>query len=266
MRIGYTIGMGIGPEIFPIALAKARVPKDTQFILCDNLLAAIELAQAGDIDALVTGPVRKSVLQNIEGKSYAGQTELLHAYLAVDSKPPLMCFAGGPFILGLATVHVPVLQVSQVLTRESLTQKLERLIQGTAWILKKPEREVHVTVLGLNPHAGEEGLIGNEEQLVISPVVKEFQKAGFQVTGPVAADGFFAYNYQWPDAVMAMMHDQGLAPYKLLTKGVAVNLSFGLKILRTSPAHGTADDLVGTGLASPDSLIKAIELTISSYF
>lgn len=257
--IGYTLGSGVGPELFPIALAKARVSKDVKFLKCDSLMQAIELAQAGKIQALVTGPVHKNILQNINGKSYPGQTELLHDYLEVDSRPPLMVFVGGPFIIGLATVHVPIKLVSQMLTRKSLTLKLERLITGAAQMLKKPEQEIHVTVLGLNPHAGEDGLLGDEEQLVIAPVVKEFQQKGYQVTGPVAADGFFGYLHP-TDAVMAMMHDQGLAPYKLLAQGRAANLTLGLKIPRASPAHGTADSLVGTGKASPDSLVCAIEM------
>lgn len=261
-RIGYTLGTGIGPELFPIALAKARVPKETQFVLCENLLEAIGLAQEGKIQALVTGPVHKSILQNIRGKSYPGQTELLHEYLAIDSKPPLMAFVGGPFVLGLATVHVPIQEVSKNITQENLSQKLERLITGTAQLLQKPESEVCVRVLGLNPHAGEDGLLGDEENFVIRPVIHTFQQKGFKISGPVPADGFWGYGYKSPqiDAVMAMMHDQGLGPYKLLTQGRAANITFGLKIPRSSPAHGTADDLVGTGRASAESLIQAIEL------
>lgn len=257
--IGYTLGSGIGPELFPIALKRARVPADTRFIECENLMHAIQRAKAGEIQALVTGPVHKSILQNIDGKSYPGQTELLHAYLAADSKAPLMVFVGGPFILGLATVHLPIKQVSQAITHESLTQKLERLISGSAQMLNKPEKEVRVAVLGLNPHAGEGGLLGDEEILVISPVIEAFQQRGFQVTGPFGADGFFGYYQENYDAVMAMMHDQGLGPYKLLAHGKAANTTLGLKIPRASPAHGTADGLVGTGLASPESLIAAIE-------
>lgn len=257
--IGYTLGLGIGPELFPIALKKARVPVGTRFIECENLMHAIKLAQAGEIQALVTGPVHKSILQNIDGKSYPGQTELLHSYLSVDDKPPLMVFVGGPFILGLATVHVPVKQVSQVITRELLTQKLERLISGSAQMLNKPEKEVRIAVLGLNPHAGEEGLLGDEEILVISPVIQAFQQKGYLVQGPFAADGFFGYYRGDFDCVMAMMHDQGLGPYKLLAHGKAANMTLGLRIPRASPAHGTADGLVGTGLASPESLIAAIE-------
>ncbi|MEI6804933.1 MAG: 4-hydroxythreonine-4-phosphate dehydrogenase PdxA [Myxococcaceae bacterium] len=257
--VGYTLGSGIGPELFKIAFAKARIPKNIKFVLCESLSQAIQLAEAGDIQALVTGPVHKSILQNINGKSYPGQTELLHNYLGIDSKPPLMIFVGGPFVLGLATVHVPIKLVSQALTRENLSQKLERLITGTAQLLKKPEHEVRVIVLGLNPHAGENGLLGDEEKLVIEPVIRDYKNRGFQITGPVPADGFWGYLPGNIDAVMAMMHDQGLGPYKLLTQGRAANMTLGLKIPRTSPAHGTADSLVGTGKASPESLIQAIE-------
>jgi 4-hydroxythreonine-4-phosphate dehydrogenase len=262
MTVGYTLGSGIGPEIFPVALKKARVPVGTRFRECENLLQAIKLARAGEIQALVTGPVHKSILQNIDGKSYPGQTELLHTYLAADSKPPLMVFVGGPFILGLATVHLPIKQVCGAITSENLTLKLERLITSSAQRLNKPEKEVRVAVLGLNPHAGEGGLLGDEEILVISPVIKVFQQKGYQVEGPLAADGFFGFYRRDFDCVMAMMHDQGLAPYKLLAQGKAANMTLGLTIPRASPAHGTADDLVGTGLASPESLIVAIESVV----
>lgn len=257
--IGYTLGSGVGPELFLIALRKIQIPQDTRLVQCDSLIDAINRAQRGEIQGLVTGPVHKSILQNLDGKSYPGQTELLHAHLAADSKPPLMVFVGGPFVMGLATVHIAVREVSQALTQESLSAKLERLLMGTAQILSKPVLDVKVAVLGLNPHAGEGGLLGDEEIRVITPVVKDFQKQGYQVSGPISADGFWAYYQGGYDAVMAMMHDQGLGPYKLLAKGRAANLTFGLKIPRSSPAHGTADDLVGTGRASPESLITAFE-------
>ncbi len=266
MKIGITPGMGIGPELLERALLSLRASIDDEAIHIFNspdpheaLMQAIYAAQRGEIDALVTGPVSKDIL-----RGYPGQTELLHEHLKIDSKPPLMVFIGGPFILGLATVHVPIRQVSEFLTRESLTQKLERLITGTAKHLGIPEKDTRVTVLGLNPHAGENGLLGDEESRVIEPVIRDFQTRGYQVTGPAAADGFWGYLPQdnLPHAVMAMMHDQGLGPYKLLCQGKAANLTWGLKIPRASPAHGTADHLVGTGLAKPDSFMLAIETVI----
>ncbi len=280
MRIGITPGMGIGPELLERALSSLRGGEAEAAIHIFNspdpyeaLMQAIYAAQRGEIGALVTGPVSKDIL-----RGYPGQTELLHENLKIDSKPPLMVFIGGPFILGLATVHVSIRQVSEFLTRETLTLKLERLIAGTAVHLGLPEKDTRVTVLGLNPHAGENGLLGDEESRVIEPVIRDFQARGYQVTGPVSADGFWGYlplpfweragvrgpEQAGPHAVMAMMHDQGLGPYKLLCQGKAANLTWGLKIPRASPAHGTADHLVGTGLAKPDSFVLAIQTAMQA--
>ena len=268
MKIGITPGMGIGPELLPKAIQKAQFPSHAELIIFkgsaqEALLESIEWARAKKIDALVTGPIQKSILQDIHGCSFQGQTELLHKYLAADSKPPLMCFAGATFIMGLATVHIPVSQVSESLNQDILTQKLERLINGSVKTQQKPAKDIRIAVLSLNPHAGEGGLLGTEEEQIIKPVVHQFKHLGYQVEGPFGADGFFGFGaYKSYDAVLAMMHDQGLPPYKLLCQGKAANITFGLKIPRTSPAHGTADNLVGTGQANPDSFALAIELAV----
>lgn len=231
------------------------------------LLKAIELVQDKQANAIVTGPIRKASLSNINGQSFPGQTELLHHYLPLDNKPPLMCFAGYDFILGLASVHVPLKNVALQLSAKHLEQCISRLNKAAANYFSLPLREIKLTVLGLNPHAGENGLIGEEEVQIISPTISKLQKQGTNITGPLAADGFFAHIYslsskQKPHAVLAMYHDQGLIPYKLLGKGNVTNFTSGLTVPRTSPAHGTADDIAGKYIATPDSLIAAIELAL----
>lgn len=231
----------------------------------DALLMAIDLAKQNRVQGIVTGPVRKAALQNIDGKSYGGQTELFHAYLAQDSRPPLMVFAGYRFALGLATIHVAIKDVSALITADLIRDQVERLHEAVTRLFGLEPAKVRLAVLGLNPHAGEQGLIGNEEVNILSPELDRLRQKGLHIQGPLPADGFFGSLYrqspeQLPHAVLAMMHDQGLSPYKLLCQGKVANLTFGLTLPRTSPAHGTADDIAGRYVASPDSLIEAIEL------
>ncbi|MBH1989338.1 MAG: 4-hydroxythreonine-4-phosphate dehydrogenase PdxA [Myxococcaceae bacterium] len=260
--IGYTEGEGVGPELFARVFRELDIPSSVSFKRCSNLMEAVNRAQRGEIQGLVTGPVHKASLQKLDGQSYAGQTEFLHAYLGVDEEPPLMVFIGGPFVLGLATVHLPISKVSDALTKPLLRAKLHRLLKGSSEYFKKPPQEVRVAILGLNPHAGESGLLGTEEIEVIEPVVAEFQNSGYRVRGPLSADGFWLHHQGQYDAVFSMYHDQGLGPYKLLAAGKAANVTWGLRIPRTSPAHGTADELVGTGLADSGSLETAIRLIV----
>jgi 4-hydroxythreonine-4-phosphate dehydrogenase len=250
----------------PALLAHAGQPDENALAAQrDALLMAIEQAKLHRIDAVVTGPVRKAALANIDGQSFAGQTELFHHHLAADGHPPLMCFAGYRFILGLATIHVAIKDVSPLIDESKVTQQILRLQAACAQLLAIDPSGVRIAVLGLNPHAGEGGLIGDEEIKVITPVMETLRRRGLNLEGPLPADGFFGNLYrmtpdQMPHAVLAMMHDQGLAPYKLLCQGKVANATFGLTIARTSPAHGTGDDIAGRYVASPDSLVEAIEL------
>jgi 4-hydroxythreonine-4-phosphate dehydrogenase len=236
----------------------------------DALHHAALAAQRGDLGALVTGPIRKAALVTANG-SFPGQTEFLHHHLKCDDAPPLMAFVGGPFVLGLATVHVPLAGVADALTAAVLANAVRRLASVTAaWTGKKSPC---LAVLGLNPHAGEGGLLGHEEQQVIEPTLAALRKEGLDLTGPLPADGFFAEVARsrsgqgtpkkgGVQGVLAMFHDQGLAPYKLLSAGSGVNVTWGLKVVRTSPDHGTADALAGRGLASPSSMRAAIEAAV----
>lgn len=230
----------------------------------DALVRACEAGQRGEIGALVTGPVRKKALV-IDGVSWPGQTEICHHYLAADDEPPLMVFAGGPFLLGLATVHLALADVPKVLTAQGLDVALSRLDAAARKLGKKRGRPPRLVVLGVNPHAGEGGLFGREEIDVVAPAVARARAAGLVVDGPVPADGFFADLARGslkppPDGVLAMHHDQGLAPYKLLVGGEGINITWGLRVPRTSPDHGTADALAGKGKASALSMQRALEL------
>lgn len=228
----------------------------------DALVRACEAAARGELHGIVTGPVRKKAL-HIDGVAYPGQTEVVHRYLAKDQEPPLMVFAGGPFILGLLTVHIGLREVSAHVTAHALDVALARLAEATIAIARK--RRPRLVVLGVNPHAGEGGLFGREEIEVVAPAIARAQARGLDVTGPVPADGFFADLARGgqrggADAVLAMFHDQGLAPYKLLVSGEGINVTWGLRVPRTSPDHGTADALAGRGIASSTSMQAALEL------
>ena len=231
----------------------------------DSLLRGVVAAARGDVHALVTGPVRKAALV-VGGVQFPGQTELVHKTLRDDDGPPLMVFSGGPFVLGLHTVHVPLREVGDLITTSSLHRSVRRLAEAARALLGVARPRV--VVLGVNPHAGEGGLLGREEVDVVTPTLSTFAAdETLDVVGPVPADGFFAdvarhrrgvATMRGVHAVLAMHHDQGLAPYKLLCGGEGVNITWGLRVPRTSPDHGTGDALAGTGRADPSSTKAAI--------
>lgn len=232
----------------------------------DALLRALDAANRGELHALVTGPVRKKALVAF-GREWPGQTELCHHVLHADDEPPLMVFSGGPFLLGLATVHMGLAEVSAALTAAVVDNALARLDDVARRLTRR--KRPRIAVLGVNPHAGEGGLFGREEIDVVTPAMERARRRGLDVQGPLPADGFFAdvarhqrarTTAKLPDAVLAMHHDQGLGPYKLLAAGEGVNLTWGLTVPRTSPDHGTADALAGKGKASALSTTRALEL------
>lgn len=244
-----------------VGVRPGRVDDDALASQRDALLRACAAGQRGDIQALVTGPVRKKALV-IDGVVWPGQTEVVHHWLHADDEPPLMVFAGGPFVLGLATVHLPLAQVSAALTPASLDVSLRRLHEAAQRLGRA--RRPRLVVLGVNPHAGEGGMFGREELDVVEPALARARARGLRVEGPVPADGFFADvargGRRLPHGVLAMHHDQGLAPYKLLVGGEGINVTWGLRVPRTSPDHGTADALAGRGIASSASMQRALEL------
>lgn len=219
---------------------------------------AVELCLRGEARAMVTGPIHKARLR-ARGFLYSGHTDFLGALCKVPE--PVMAFVGAedrnghPVRVALVTVHIPLSRVSAALTIENVLHTL-KMSHDT---LKK---QLHIerprlAVCGLNPHAGEEGVLGDEELRVIGPACEKAREEGISVWGPVSAETAFL-EVERADMIVAMYHDQGLVPLKALGFGKSVNWSLGLPIVRTSVDHGTADALVGTGRASPDSMVAAL--------
>ncbi len=230
---------------------------NTGYVLATLNLAA-ELCRVGDAHAMVTAPVQKSVI-NEAGIPFSGHTEFLAR--AFDTPDVVMLLAAGELRVALATTHLPLAQVPSAVTGESLTNTL-RILAGelaNKWGIAVPR----ITVLGLNPHAGEGGHLGSEEIDIITPTLEALRARGFQLLGPLPADTAFNDETRAvTDAYLAMYHDQGLPVLKYAGFGEAVNVTLGLPILRTSVDHGTALTLAGTGKAQSGSLEAAIDLTV----
>jgi 4-hydroxythreonine-4-phosphate dehydrogenase len=222
------------------------------------LKAATDALEAGKIDALVTGPVNKQNIQHAEF-NYSGHTEYLQARF--QAHEVMMLMVSDLLKVGLVAGHVPVAALSSMITTELVLEKLK--ILANSLLVDFGIRNPSIAVLGLNPHAGDNGLLGTEEQTAITPAIEQAKNMGITVFGPFPADGFFgAGRFTQFDAVLAMYHDQGLAPFKSLCMDRGVNFTAGLPVVRTSPAHGTAYELAGKDLASADSFRNAIYLAI----
>ncbi len=219
---------------------------------------AMDDADHGGIDALVTGPINKSSWQ-LAGVSFPGHTELLaHRFHA---QRVTMMFAGGPLRVALASAHVPLFELRNRFTIGLVFQPIDLLSQALREWFGVPEPRI--AVAGLNPHAGENGRFGDEEARVIQPAIDMARHAGIEVTGPFPADTIFRRAAQGEfDGVVAMYHDQALIPIKLLAFDRAVNITLGLPIIRTSVDHGTAFDIVHRNRADPGSMKAAIRLAI----
>jgi 4-hydroxythreonine-4-phosphate dehydrogenase len=216
----------------------------------------VQLAQRGSVDALVTAPISKEAL-NAAGYPFPGHTELLAKMTGSGDK--VMMLAGPRLRVALVTTHLPLRQVPDALTRERITRTIEITAQGLKdyWGIQSPR----LAVAGLNPHAGEGGIFGSEEQEIILPAVEECRQKGMAVFGPLPADSLFFHAASGRyDVVVSMYHDQGLIPLKLLHFRDGVNITLGLPIIRTSVDHGTGYDIAGQGVADPTSLINAILL------
>ena len=216
------------------------------------LRTAIEELKRGDIDALVTAPIDKEMIQS-EEFNFTGHTEFLAGEL---DGTPLMIMTSELMRVGLATIHIPVSEVAAHLSKELIVERLEQ-INGSMrqdFGVVRPK----IAVLALNPHAGDGGLLGTEEQEIIKPAIVEAYEGGILAFGPFAADGFFASGqFKNYDAILAMYHDQGLAPFKTLTPD-GVNFTASLSKVRTSPDHGVAYDIAGEGKADEQSMRNAI--------
>ena len=213
---------------------------------------AIKELKDGAIDAMVTAPIDKEMIQS-ETFSFTGHTEFLAKELEGE---PLMIMTSELMRVGLATIHVPVAEVAQSLSKELIVERINQINASMRqdFGVVRPK----VAVLALNPHAGDGGLLGKEEQDIIKPAIVEAYEGGVLAFGPFAADGFFASGqFKNYDAILAMYHDQGLAPFKTLTPN-GVNFTASLSEVRTSPDHGVAYDIAGKGIADEQSMRNAI--------
>ncbi len=220
----------------------------------DALEKATQDLSEGKIDVLVTGPINKQNIQSDTFK-FAGHTEYLQEKFQAEDV--LMLMINDFFRIGVVTGHIPISQVSESITKEKIISKIK--ILNNSLISDFGIRKPRIAVLGLNPHASDNGLIGEEEKEIIIPALEEAREANVLTFGPFPADGFFgAGSYTKFDAVLAMYHDQGLIPFKSMAFDGGVNYTAGMKVVRTSPAHGTAYELAGKNEASADSFRKAI--------
>jgi 4-phospho-D-threonate 3-dehydrogenase / 4-phospho-D-erythronate 3-dehydrogenase len=221
-------------------------------------LDAIEAANKKIVDAVVTAPIAKESWK-LAGYRYPGHTELFAE--RTGARRHAMMFAGGPLKVALATVHVPLNSLWGRITIGAVFQPIDLLHQAMVELFDIPKPRI--AVCGLNPHASEHGQFGDEEERIIEPAIFMAREQGIDATGPYPPDTIFLAARDGKfDAVVAMYHDQGLIPVKLLAFDQAVNLTIGLPIIRTSPDHGTAFDIVGRNRANPGSMRAAIELAI----
>lgn len=223
-----------------------------------SLEAAVADWKAGQLDALVTAPINKKAME-MAGFQFPGHTEYLTEKAgAADS---LMLMVNDGLRVGLISGHVPLRAVGKNISKEKIIQKIQMLDKSLRvdFGLERPA----IAVLGLNPHAGDGGLLGREEEDLIRPAIVEAKKGGVLVQGPFPADGFFGSGqYKKYDGILAMYHDQGLVPFKALSFSEGVNYTAGLPFVRTSPDHGTAFDIAGQNVADPTSFRQAIFLAI----
>ena len=226
-----------------------------------SLEMAVKDLKDGQIDVLVTAPINKRAM-NSEGFSSTGHTEYLQQEFGVDDVTMIM--VSSQLKVGVVTGHIPLRDVSKTLTKESILGKL-RIMKASL------ERDFGVNdpkiaVLGLNPHCGDGGLLGDEEQNIILPAVQQAQEEGIQAFGPYSPDGYFGLgNFSRFDATLAMYHDQGLAPFKAIAFSDGVNFTAGLPIVRTSPDHGTAYEMAGRDEADPRSMMSSIYTAIDIF-
>ena len=217
---------------------------------------ATKALKEGSVSAIVTAPINKNNIQN-EDFSFPGHTEFFAK--TFEAEDHLMLLVHEKLRVGVVTGHVPLHQVSQKITRSKVRQKIllmEKSLQQDFGVIKP-----RIAVLGLNPHAGENGLLGSEEQDILLPVIQELKDKGKLIYGPFSADGFFgAFMYQQFDGVLAMYHDQGLIPFKTLAFEKGVNYTAGLLVVRASPDHGTAYDIAGKNQANAESMREALYL------
>ncbi len=228
------------------------------------LEAAVRDLKAGLVDVLVTGPINKANIQS-EHFHFPGHTEYLEQSFAENGQQALMLMVGESLRVAVATGHMPVDKVASSLSKDLIVRKVKALDQSLRrdFAIDCPR----IAVLALNPHAGDNGLLGSQEADILIPAIEELQKENYCCFGPLSADGFFGSGqFSLYDGVLAMYHDQGLIPFKALSAGRGVNFTAGLPIVRTSPAHGTAYELAGQNQADEISFREALLMACDIYF
>jgi 4-hydroxythreonine-4-phosphate dehydrogenase len=230
---------------------------ESSFMALDR--ACMDLKK-GDIDVLITAPINKDNIQS-DNFNFPGHTEFLAEVF--EAKDYAMLMVSETMKMGVVTTHMPLSKVAENLSKEAILSKIRIIAKSLQqdFTISKPR----IAVFGLNPHAGDNGLLGDEEKEFIIPAIEQANKEGIIALGPYPADGFFAGDYRKFDAILAMYHDQGLIPFKLASFERGVNYTAGLPVIRTSPAHGTAYSLAGEDVASPESFRQALYLAIDIF-
>lgn len=244
-------------DSLPLSIGKST--KDGGMASYASLKRACDDLEAGHVDALVTAPINKENIQSDDFK-FSGHTEYLTQRFAEPGKDSLMMMVSDQMKVALVCNHVAIAKVPSFISQDRILRKLHTLEQTLTadFALRKPR----IAVLALNPHSGDNGLIGSEEQTTIEPAIKQAREEGILAFGPYSADGFFGSGkYAQFDAILAMYHDQGLIPFKSLDMD-GVNYTAGLHIIRTSPDHGTAYDLAGKDQASFESFVHALCMAV----
>lgn len=242
----------------PSPLNLGKITKEAGLLSMKSVETAVSLCLNNQVDAMATAPISKEAiaLAGYDNKGHSGFIAKM-----TDTSNYTMMMVADILRVGLVTEHVPLWEVPQHITQDAILEKV-RIVSDTLrndFAIDRPR----IAVLGLNPHAGDGGYLGLEEQDIIIPAIKQCCKEGYLVFGPFASDGFFAISsYRNYDAVLAMYHDQGLIPFKTLAFGSGVNYTAGLPLIRTSPDHGTAFNIAGQGIASPDSMRSALYLAL----
>ena len=243
---------------FPVRVEPGKPDPANAQTLLDGLTMAVNGCLDGRFAGMVTAPLAKSVIAD-SGVKFTGHTEYLAAL--TNTELPVMLLVAGDLRVALASTHLPLRDVADAITAERLLRVIEVLHTGlqSRFGIAAPE----IVVCGLNPHAGERGHLGTEDDEIIAPAVEAMRQKGINVRGPVPADTAFTPAAGHADAVLAMYHDQGLPVVKYAGFGHAVNVTLGLPIIRTSVDHGTAFDIAGKGQADPGSLLAAVELAVA---
>lgn len=234
-----------------------QISKEAGDLALASLDAACQAIEEGKIDAIVTAPIHKKSMQS-DSFRFSGHTDYLEARFKSKA---LMMLVSDEMRMALATVHIPLDKVTEALSEDLILNRLQSLAKSLKDDFHLPKGKI--AVLALNPHAGDKGVIGKEDDEMVLPAIEKAKEEGIMAFGPFPADSFFgAQMHTKYDAVLAMYHDQGLIPFKALAFGEGVNYSAGLPIIRTSPDHGTAFDIAGEGKAEPSSFRQSLYLAI----